>query len=725
MRDLYLLDTTFLEQLIEQYSHKVYAKVIALTQDELPIAEITGNVTQGNITVDGSSAVRRTCNLTLVTSSIDINNVDWSLHTKFKLSIGLENYIDSKYDDIIWFKQGTYVITSFSSTLNNQGYQISIQGKDKMCKLNGEVGGTLSGSHDFGKLEIQNGDGTITYEPLAVKEIIREAVHQYGLEPYANIIINDVDNIAIKLMDYKKYHSPAYVVTYMSPENEKEITSLEFVDSSPLAQELEEKYNKGELNDSSVIIKYDENTNLECKVFRLDYGDSAGYEATELTYAGDLITNIGETLTSMLDKIKNMLGDYEYFYDLDGRFIFQRQPVSYYQSWNNIQTTNTEQYVDPAASTSASTYHFKKGLLIESFQNKPNINNIKNDISVWGVRTASNGEIKVFLRYAIDDKPKSYYSLSQEKWYHSTEIGGPYDWRELIYQMAVDNNIFHGKLETRRQQVIEKAKEQLMEESKISMPDDKIMELYLFTWNKGYDIYYPEILSFWRQLYNTDIEYFEWSADGILTVQEGRTQYHYIATLSQEKWQAYKENNYWNPDHVYCAEDNSLTFTHPETMNFWLEFIDPNSDIGKFSIKAIGHRPKVVNDSDVKAIYFRETPPILLVPASQDLTLEQKKAQGYVIINIPSYYEEYFDISSKGKSAKDEMDNLLYTHTYYQDSITISSIPVYHLEPNTRITVTDEKSGIYGDYLIKSFSLPLTHDGMMSITASRAVTRII
>jgi hypothetical protein len=44
MKDLYLLDTTFLEQLIEQYSHKVYAKVIALTQDELPIAEITGNV---------------------------------------------------------------------------------------------------------------------------------------------------------------------------------------------------------------------------------------------------------------------------------------------------------------------------------------------------------------------------------------------------------------------------------------------------------------------------------------------------------------------------------------------------------------------------------------------------------------------------------------------------------------------------------------------------------
>jgi hypothetical protein len=41
-----------------------------------------------------------------------------------------------------------------------------------------------------------------------------------------------------------------------------------------------------------------------------------------LVYPGDLITNIGESLTSMLDKIKNMLGDFEYFYDVDGRFVF-------------------------------------------------------------------------------------------------------------------------------------------------------------------------------------------------------------------------------------------------------------------------------------------------------------------------------------------------------------------------------------------------------------------
>ena len=43
---------------------------------------------------------------------------------------------------------------------------------------------------------------------------------------------------------------------------------------------------------------------------------------TDLTYAGELISKIGDTITSILDKIKSMLGEFEYFYNLDGRFVF-------------------------------------------------------------------------------------------------------------------------------------------------------------------------------------------------------------------------------------------------------------------------------------------------------------------------------------------------------------------------------------------------------------------
>jgi hypothetical protein len=57
-------------------------------------------------------------------------------------------------------------------------------------------------------------------------------------------------------------------------------------------------------------------------VAKIEYGDVPGYRLTDLTYAGDLIANVGESLTSILDKIVSMLGNYEYFYDIDGKFIF-------------------------------------------------------------------------------------------------------------------------------------------------------------------------------------------------------------------------------------------------------------------------------------------------------------------------------------------------------------------------------------------------------------------
>jgi hypothetical protein len=69
----------------------------------------------------------------MVTDTVDFNDYLWGLDTKFKLEVGLENNIDSSYPNIIWFNQGIYVITSFSSALSTNGYNISLSGKDKMC----------------------------------------------------------------------------------------------------------------------------------------------------------------------------------------------------------------------------------------------------------------------------------------------------------------------------------------------------------------------------------------------------------------------------------------------------------------------------------------------------------------------------------------------------------------------------------------------------------------
>jgi hypothetical protein len=79
-----------------------------------------------------------------------------------------------------------------------------------------------------------------------------------------------------------------------------------------------------------------------------------------------------------------------------------------------------------------------------------------------------------------------------------------------------------------------------------------------------------------------------------------------------------------------------------------------------------------------------------------------------------------FSISSQGKGAKDKLDELIYQHGYCIESATITTIPIYHLEPNTRIYLYDDQVGLDGDYIVSKFTVPLTYNGTMQITATKA-----
>jgi hypothetical protein len=73
-----------------------------------------------------------------------------------------------------------------------------------MCFLNGDLGGSLIASIDFGVEEYYNkNDNITTYTSIPIEKIIREAVHTYAGEPYHNIIINDLDEIAVELLEYR------------------------------------------------------------------------------------------------------------------------------------------------------------------------------------------------------------------------------------------------------------------------------------------------------------------------------------------------------------------------------------------------------------------------------------------------------------------------------------------------------------------------------------------
>ena len=203
-------DKEFLLNLDKDKNKTIYARITALKFDESPIELIEGRVTQGSINVDGTSAVRRSCSLTIIANDFDYREYYWGLNTKFKLEIGVENRINYSYPKVCWFEQGIYLITQFNTNRSATSFTISIAGKDKMAQLNGEIGGNFESSIDFGQIEEQNLDGTWRIIKLPIHRIIKEMIHQYAGEPFHNIIINDLEDYGLELLDYQ-YDTPMYL----------------------------------------------------------------------------------------------------------------------------------------------------------------------------------------------------------------------------------------------------------------------------------------------------------------------------------------------------------------------------------------------------------------------------------------------------------------------------------------------------------------------------------
>jgi len=147
--------------------------------------------------------------------------------------------------------------------------------------------------------------------------------------------------------------------------------------------------------------------------------------------------------------------------------------------------------------------------------------------------------------------------------------------------------------------------------------------------------------------------------------------------------------------------------------------MDTEGTLSQFSVKNIGRRSKAINDTAVKSIYFRETPQVIF-----DENFSGGYLSGYSYVQVPNI-DYMFSISAQGKSAKDKLDELIYQHSYCIESATITSIPIYYLEPNTRIHLSDKDTNLEGDYIVSKLTIPLSYNGTMSITATKAAESII
>lgn len=830
----------FLLELDRTRNREIYAKVIALTLDESPIQSIEGRLTGGSINVDGNSAVRRTCSLTMVAQDFEYNDYLWGLNTKFKLEVGVKNNINSNFPDIVWFKQGIFVLTSFNVSQQASSFTINLSGKDKMCLLNGENGGTLESSIDFGTIQEEDDDGRWVITKIPIPEIIRNAVHVYGREPYHNIIINDLDIYGRELLEYR-YDTPMYLYRL---KDSKIYDNVRMEDSDFYVYlDVNEASSKRKLSEipsdylEALVTTLTDigggkpvylelgNSDSACYFTKISYGDTAGYRATDLTYAGDLISKVGESLTSVLDKIKNMLSEYEYFYNLEGQFVFQKKQSFISTMWTVVKENEEEQKKQSLSQQIASTvdYLFAGTDLITAVNINPNIANVKNDFSIWGERVGTSGvKIPIHMRYSINKKPIYYKSYDGNEIYitkpeilnklgitTTNEAVYCVDWREIIYQMSKD--YYQHNTEENFEMIIEQNNNKLY-------PGGRT----------GYESYYIDLQSFWRELYYPDLDdelgdilnkwaaqktemeklynflygdEVEWSEnrvgglendinllsqllvdnkidvaeslikywntkerDDILKIDVSsnftapkydfkidngsliedidlfltsmqdtyfRNQSSYNSgkvklddlTSKKDKLEEYKKDNYYDDDDTKIQDRwywNKNVYENPNLLNFWFDFLDEDeSSFGQYSTSNLGNRPKAIQDTNVKSIYYRETPEVVFKKASEDI----KEIPGYRVIQVNSI-DSMFTISAQGKSAKEKLDELLYQHTCVTETATITTVPIYYLQPNHRIKIFNVDK-LNGDYIINRITIPLTYNGTMSLQITKAIDNTI
>lgn len=753
MKNNPLLDYVFLKELDNHRNRTTYARITNLTTEQYPIERIEGIVTAGSINIDSKSAVRRVLQLTLTTDKLNINNIYWGLSTRIKVEIGLENKFNPNYENIIWFPQGVFIITDFKTSGQVKKYQITVSAKDKMCLLNGDVGGNFNAETQLDIERIQLEDGTWVDEKKPIAYIIREMIHHYAQESFHNIIIRDIDTLSLKVM--RNYKTTFYLIKRLDTD---QIVEVYYDD---LLAEISEKYQyylypnltvnfKNLLEgfvfdymvdeDDTGLISYEESKKqpwiifdkdaIKYTVIKIESGEDIGYQLTETYYPDELIAGVNDTVTSVLDKIVKTFGAFEYFYNLDGQFVFQAKETYVNTSWNNMYQIENEQYIAPAAVSSKVKYMFEGSELTTAYQNAPKLGSIKNDFTVWGTIKSGSGntEIPIHMRYAIDRKPEYYHTydgliyitnkffkqvIQKNEKYKDLEgptftiEGNKYkieEWREIIYQMAMDyyqhNHDDDFEIMIQRHNI------------------DSIFNVSYYERGKtGYEQYYHDIEGFWRTLYAPEEE--------IEKIQAKNKKAYFITdTVNLD--------NFYDEDNNYIGPWNKNIVENPSTLIFWFDFFESeNLGLGQFSVPAIGSRPKNVKNDKVQALIYKDVPDIVFV-SQEDYDTYKKAGRlltGYDYIITDDFIEECLandsiTISTRSVTAQEQIDELLYNNAYCNETVTITSVPIYYLEPNTIISAKDELRMVNGYYIINKVSLPLAYKGTMKITAIKVPERI-
>lgn len=674
----FLNDASFLKEIDNLQIKNEYIKVIILSWDEKPIQEVQGYMTGGTLNIDGSSSMRRNSNITMqlnkteLANITDINNL-FSINKKIALEIGIKNPTNQyKEYPILWYPQGIFLITSISLNHSANGVNISMQIKDKTCLLNGECGGVIPASTQFDEYETTDETGKIIITKPTIAQIIKEVVNHFGKESLNKILISDLDD--------------------------KVKTVMKWIGSTPVYL-----INK---NDNYVLTTdYSEIGNYTYETFT--YGDDIGFIYSDFTYPKELIENAGSNVCTVLDKIKSLLGNYEYFYDIYGNFIF-REIKNYLNTTKatvDLNAISNNDYLIEV-DRGKNVYDFNNSKLISSYANTPAFNEIKNDFIVWGIKKTNLGNtIPIRFHLAIDKKPKigNFYNLCifEDPTDKLQKLKNPIPFTNLTALKAIKGmeGLLYLTLDTNK---IYKWENEDFVETDLTLKTIKTTdwrtELYIQgiiaeSLGTSNNYYYPELAAQWPKIYD----------------------------FTKTK----KTNT--DGSEYYEGGFKDSVLKNPYELDYYLDFIDSEGMISQFDVNAIGRRSLVENKSDINCIFEPTIPDFIIIEKGSADAAEKRaeaEARNQKFIQVDSAIYEMLAVGGVSNSAYNEIKSLLYRYTNYNSSIQLQILPIYHLEPNSSIHIIDPDSNLNGDYLIKNISIPLSFSGTMSISGGKIINKL-
>lgn len=716
----FLQDKSFLLK-VNQYKVREYLAAIMVLdfETESPIARLEGKVLSASMTQNAKSNTRRTCSLSVIFDNDTKGITDFGLiavDKKISLSIGFKNpFYDTaeyqKYGETLWFKQGIFFITSASCQVSTSTATVSVNLIDKMGQLNGSVGGVLPASTSFHDKIIYDADGNMTTEYPLISDIIKECVHHFGGEHFSRIIVEDVPDVGRIVVKYMG-STPINFQTGTDRLN----CGISFVIGSPPINGFRETYVQG---------------------------DNIGYMETPLTYPGELIMSAGNTVTQVLDEIVKQLGNFEYFYDVDGNFHFRqipnylatgKTPLNFDGGDAELQNLYLPRYTDDSYLN-----EFADMTLVSSISFSPNMSNLKNDFICWGSKNADeNTETMVRYHLAVDTRPKD---IRRPKKLNPGDDG--YEQEEEYRKLIGDNySLCHKDIAEVRDVNTEMVTRYAVIAGTLLGNDEKwgetvapalddcfsnLSESYWFNWREELyrqallaygsstdgSYYDEELMAEWRGIYDPTSTFLNKGSESFQAGWED----HYGADNAQVPWTGY----------------NVAVKVAPETLRYWLDIIDTSASIGRYGVNRIGRRTMVKDNSQINEVFEADIPDIVFIlnDGSNLSTIQMKeKTEYYISIGqtycfINSDQQSYFQEKNSFGTCYEEVRAMLYNNLIYNATVSLSAIPILYMEVNKTVHLNFGDLNIVGDYVINSISWTLGGSGgMMNLNLNEAVVMV-